>query len=146
MIKQLVYREDFLLEHPEEHWETIINHMSAGAMADDGPLLKAGIMDKEGRYIGDPEFGLPLDLMKGSRRAFHGSAVDHEWHHGAKDSPIVENLGMPTPEEGRRIWGGDYKVLPNGSHGPSKRSIARRQDKVRYLRASGHVEMGDFCS
>jgi hypothetical protein len=78
-------------------------------------------------------------------RADRGHDVNaHDIDHGLRDSPIVEDLGMPTVQEGREAWGADYVVLPDGRHGPKK--FRSKAEKLRYMRLTGHVERGSFVS
>lgn len=79
------------------------------------------------------------------RRRGRGSQGDpnhFDLKHGQKDSPIVEDLGLGTVEEGKVLWGKDYLVLPDGRHGPRK--FRSHAEKVQYLHLTGHRERGSY--
>jgi len=99
------------------------------------------LLDVYGNWYFSPEFGKhPLSGFTAVRRKHEG--YDHD--HGVKNCPIVLDLGLPSVQQGKAIWGQNYVVLPDGSHGPLKSSVASRAAKVEFLRASGQREDGDY--
>ena len=158
LIRREFLDEDFLTCIPEEWWDDVVKDISAPCHCFTGfcvcetepcenidrrnKLEENDVRDKWGRYLGNPEFGVYSYSLEGFVPSSHGDVNSHDCEHGHTDSPIVEDLSMPSVSEGIEAWGADYLVMPDGRHGPRK--FRNRRDKVRYMQITGHREKGSY--
>lgn len=140
--KMIGHRPTLFAGIPEEHWDdvtAIINGHEGGIPIDvharEEKLKRLGVMDEYGQFFGDPNFGhSPFE----DTPAMHYDACKFD----NVENGIVVDLAMPTPQEGRKLWGRRYIVREDGSHGPA--AFGSRAEKMSYLKATGHQERGGY--
>jgi len=151
--------QDFLQRIPSDKWDIVLEDASAPACTDgcclcDDPtqacetltrrrtLEKEGLRDEWGRYMGDPMFGEKENPLEGHISSRTRDVNGFDFQHGHTNSPIVEDLSMPTAAQGIELHGSDYLVLSDGRHGPRK--FRNKAEKVEYLIKTGHREKKSF--
>ena len=162
-LRRAILSSNFLCALPEERWADIVANACSPACSERScmcfeesgvqlptcetlprrhMLLREGLIDEWGQYKGCPGFGSNPDPLEGFTYSTHKDVNAYDYDHGEKDTPIVEDLGLPTVMEGIAHHGDKYLVLPDGRHGPQK--FSSRAEKLEYLKKTGHREKRSF--
>jgi len=144
---QLTQHPDFFEPIPVEHRADFILYLKKDVKAEK-KLLEAGVIDEYGQDIWHDAANMGDDPMKRLPARIHGisEGVNAYDMHRLNDphNPIVADLGMPSVEQGKAVWGDRYLVLPNGDHGPA--NFRTRAEKLEYMKKTGHRETKSYTS